>query len=92
LWQPLALARALPAAQIAAQTIGGGYALEAALPWSVFEVTPAAGRSYGLVLALNDDDTPGSAEQQTQLTNRKDQALADPTTWSTLFLDLPPPP
>jgi hypothetical protein len=55
-------------------------------------VTPRAGNTYGFALALNDDDTPGSAEQQTQVTSRDEQELADPTTWGVLVLDSPPGP
>jgi hypothetical protein len=55
-------------------------------------VTPLAGNTYGFALALNDDDSPGSPEQQTQVTNHEDQALADPTTWGILVLDAPPTP
>ena len=50
----------------------------------------AAGQNYGLALALNDDDTPGSAGRQTRVTNRKGQKLDDPTTWSIVVLDSPP--
>jgi len=92
LWQPRGLARAAPEVVVAARLGSGDYALEVAIPWALFGVTPSAGQTYGIGLALNDDDTPGSPEQQTQVTNRKGQKLADPTTWSILLLDSPPPP
>jgi LCP family protein required for cell wall assembly len=87
LWQPLGEARDVPDVIIAPRLGNGDYALEVAIPWSLFKVTPRAGQTYGLALALNDDDTPGSAEQQSQVTNRKGQALNDPTTWGILVLD-----
>jgi hypothetical protein len=92
LWQPSTEKNPVPGAVIVGHLHEGRYALEVAIPWSTFKVTPSAGQTYGLALALNDDDTPGSAEQQTQVTNGKGQRLADPTTWSTLVLDSPPPP
>jgi hypothetical protein len=92
LWQPAPEKRPIPEAVIVGELLDGKYALEVAIPWSVFKVTPSAGQSYGLALALNDDDTPGSAEQQSQVTNARGQKLADPTTWGVLVLDSPPPP
>jgi polyisoprenyl-teichoic acid--peptidoglycan teichoic acid transferase len=89
LWQPLAQARAAPTVVVAPRLGTGGYTLEVAIPWALFGVTPSAGQRYGLALTLNDDDTTGSAEQQTQVTNRRGQKLADPTTWSLLVLDSP---
>ncbi len=92
LWQPLSQPRAVPEVVITPRLGPGDYALEVAIPWKLFGLTPSAGQSFGFALALNDDDTPGSAEQQTQVTNRKGQKLSDPTTWSILVLDSPPAP
>ena len=90
LWLPSELARSLPETKIGAKLSSSGYTLEAAIPWSIFGVTPSAGQNYGLALALNDDDTPGTAGRQTRATNRKGQTPDDPTTWSVLVLDSPP--
>jgi LCP family protein required for cell wall assembly len=90
LWHPLNQKRAVPEVVIAPRLEGANYALEVAIPWVVLGVTPQAGTSYGFALALNDDDTPGSPDQQTQVTNDKGQLLTDPTTWGTLVLDSPP--
>ena len=87
--QPTRRARSLPLAAeyrqethryavVVGQLLDGRYALEVAIPWSVFKVTPSAGQSYGIALALNDDDTPGSAEQQSQVTNGKGQNRPTP--------------
>ncbi len=92
LWQPLDLKRGALEVIVAPRLGNGGYALEVAVPWALFGVTPQAGNTYGFVLALNDDDTPGSAEQQTQVTSLDTQRLADPTTWGVLVLDSPPAP
>ncbi len=82
--------RSAPEVAVAARLVPGGYSLEAAIPWKLFHLSAEAGQTYGLALALNDDDTPGSAEQQTQATNRKAQELADPSTWGSLLLDSAP--
>jgi hypothetical protein len=92
LWHPTQEARTVPDVIVMAQLVNGSYNLEIAIPWTVFRVGPGAGRQFGLALALNDDDTPGSAEQQTQATNRRDQKRDDPTTWGLLVLDSPPAP
>lgn len=92
LWQPVLDKKPIPGAIVVGRLLDSRYALEVAIPWSTFKVTPAAGQSYGFALALNDDDTPGSAEQQSQVTNGMGQMLADPTTWGILVLDSPPPP
>jgi hypothetical protein len=81
----------LPESQVAARLSSSGYTLEAAIPWRIFGVTPGAGLSFGLALALNDDDTPGTAGRQTRVVNHKSQKLDDPSTWSVLVLDNPPP-
>lgn len=90
LWLPAELARSVPEVKIAAKKSGSGYTLEVAIPWRLFGITPSAGRSYGLALNVNDDDTPGTAGRQTLVTNRKGQLLADPSTWSVIVLDSPP--
>jgi hypothetical protein len=90
LWYPRGEARAVPEVVIAPRLGNGEYTLEVAIPWSLFKITPQAGQTYGFALSLNDDDTPGSAEQQTQVTNWKGQTLFDPTTWGLLVLDAPP--
>ena len=89
LWLPASLARSVPEAKVAARLTSDGYTLEAAIPWKLFNVTAGAGQTYGLALTLNDDDTPGIAGQQVQVTNHKGQKLADPSTWGILALDSP---
>jgi LCP family protein required for cell wall assembly len=90
LWLPEKVARPAPEVLIGARLVPGGYAMEIAIPWKLFHNNAEAGQSFGFAMALNDDDTPGSPEQQTQATNRKGQKLADPTTWGILFLDSAP--
>jgi LCP family protein required for cell wall assembly len=89
LWLPASQARSVQEAKVGARLTNSGYELEAAIPWGLFHVTPGVGQTLDLALTLNDDDTPGNAGQQTQVTNRKGQKLADPSTWGVLVLDGP---
>jgi len=88
----LPLAEAHPADDVllATQLAPGGYDLEARIPWSNFHVLlPFAGEGFAFTLALNDDDSPGGPDQETQLTNIRDARLTDPQTWGILVLDAP---
>jgi hypothetical protein len=66
---------------------GEGYTLEAALPWTLFNITPAPNDRYGFVLSCNDNDNPTAAEQQTLVASVATRRLTNPTTWGTLILD-----
>ncbi len=92
LWQPKNFAGRVQDVRLAARRVDGGYALEAAIPWSVFRLTPFTNEGFGFALALNDDDTLGSAEQETQTVSVKGARLADPRTWGVLTLDPAPGP
>jgi len=87
LWLPNQFKGRVLDAIIAARPVEGGYGIEAAVPWSVFRLTPGAGQSFGFTLALNDDDTTTSAEQETQVTSTQDAKLNLPRTWGVLVLD-----
>ena len=92
LWHPEEEARPIPDVIVAAELLpSGGYALEIGIPWTVLRTVPGAGKTFGFALALNDDDSPGSPDQQTQLTNRRAQERANPTGWGMLVLGHPPP-
>ena len=65
----------------------GGYVFEAALPWSLFAVTPGAGQHFGLAFNSSDDDSPGTAQQQSMISSVVTRKLLDPTSWGTLQLD-----
>lgn len=87
LWLPNQFKGRVQDAVIAARPLEGGYGIEMAVPWSVFRLTPFAGQSFGFTLALNDDDTAASAEQETQVTSMQDAKLNLPRTWGVLVLD-----
>jgi hypothetical protein len=63
-----------------------GYNVEAQIPWSVFSMTPVAGRHYGFCASISDNDKIGSAVQQSLVSNVQDRHLTQPTTWGDLVL------
>jgi hypothetical protein len=71
---------------VAAQKTSTGYTLEAAIPWSDLNLTPAAGLTLGLALNANDNDTPGTAVQEVMMSHMPNRTLTNPTTWGTLTL------
>jgi LCP family protein required for cell wall assembly len=92
LWLPEDEARSIAGVVVAARLVEGGYNVEVAIPWLIFRVAPPfAGEGFAFALTLNDDDTPSSAEQETQVSSVKDRKLVDPFTWGIMVLDLPPP-
>jgi hypothetical protein len=64
----------------------GGYLLEAAIPWSMYGITPAGGQRMGFALNSSDNDTPGTNEQQSMLSSVSTRTLLDPMTWGTVEL------
>lgn len=85
LWFPAARAGAA-AVTVVVQRTDLGYALEAAIPWSTFGATPAAGQRFGFVLSASDNDTADTADQQTMVSAVSTRRLTDPTAWGTLEL------
>lgn len=63
-----------------------GYTMEAAIPWSLYGVGPAVGKTYGFVLSISDNDNTNAAEQQTLVSSVSTRRLTNPTTWGTLVL------
>lgn len=69
---------------VAAKRTETGYNLEFTVPWSVLGTAPGVGREFALILAINDDDTPGTAEQESQVVSVAGAQLANPLTWNNL--------
>jgi hypothetical protein len=92
LWHPKEEARPIGDVVIVAKKVEGGYHMEVAVPWTIVRVVPFAEEGFAFTLALNDDDTAGGANQETQLVSIKESRLADPMTWGLLVLDQPPGP
>jgi cellulose/xylan binding protein with CBM9 domain/LytR cell envelope-related transcriptional attenuator len=92
LWWPTNRKGATTGVITAARLIEGGYAVELAVPWNIFNLTPFSGEGMVFTLSVSDDDSPGSAEQESLVANTKDRKLTDPRTWGILVLDPPPGP
>ncbi|MCD6291716.1 MAG: hypothetical protein J7M34_14570, partial [Anaerolineae bacterium] len=65
---------------------GGGYTLEAAIPWAILHQKPTIGQAFGFAVQLVDDDTPGAAQQDTVLSGSPNFRPGVPTTFSNLIL------
>lgn len=87
LWFPSSINGPRTGVQIASRLEDGVYRVEAAIPWSVFELTPAVGRHYGFALSVSDNDDVYKNLQQSMVSNVSTRYLADPTTWGDLRLD-----
>ncbi len=75
------------AAQVAAALAPTGYVLEIAIPWSDLNLTPAAGLQLGVALSVNDNDTPGSRQQELMLSHVPGRLWLDPTSWGIMTLE-----
>jgi hypothetical protein len=65
---------------------GGGYRLEAAIPWAVLGISPKGEAVYGLCVALSDNDHVGEAQQDSMVSHCPELQIADPTTWASARL------
>lgn len=89
LWYPASLEGRRTNLIIAAQAVETGYQIEAAIPWSLFGITPHEGRHFGFALSVSDNDVAGDKVQQNMVSNVPTRALTDPTTWGNLTLVKP---
>jgi hypothetical protein len=71
---------------VAARATDDGYVLEAAVPWEVLGGRPALETPLGLCINVNDNDTPGTAEQQAMVSSCPNREWGDPTSFGTLIL------
>lgn len=90
LWYPERLAGALGnEVKIGVVYVDDGYKLEAAIPWSVFGISPKAGQHYGFAFSISDNDNTSRSEQQTMVSLVPGRMLTNPTTWGDLELVRP---
>ncbi|MBN2149049.1 MAG: hypothetical protein JW726_16815 [Anaerolineales bacterium] len=89
LWFPRAIEGDRDEVEVAALRVDDGWNVEAAIPWDVFEMEPVAGRHYGFVFSISDNDRTGKKEQQTMISTIATRKLTDPTTWGDLILGKP---
>ncbi len=64
-----------------------GYNLEIRIPWTVLGTNPQSGATFGYAITFSDDDTPGSAEQETQLATTINNPQLQPTGWGNFILE-----
>lgn len=72
--------------KIASEGGSGLYRVEAAIPWSIFGITPADGQRYGFAVSVSDNDKEGENIQQSMVSMVPNRRLTDPTTWALLTL------
>lgn len=72
--------------QVAARPTDTGYTLEAAIPWSDVNVNPRSGERLGIALSTNDNDSPGTAQQELLLSHVASRRWLDPTSWGIVEL------
>jgi hypothetical protein len=86
LWFPSRIAGSRGDVKIGSRTENGVYRIEAAIPWTVFEMTPAAGMHLGFAISVSDNDNPNENVQQSMVSSVSGRRLTDPTTWGDLQL------
>lgn len=73
--------------EVEARQTADGYTLEAVIPWSNLDVSPAEGLRLGLALNANDNDQPGEAIQEVMMSHVSTRTLTNPRSWGTLTLE-----
>jgi hypothetical protein len=86
LWFPRSKTGGVQNVNIGSSLIDGGWMIEAAIPWSTFNIKPYTGMHLGFVLSVSDDDNPDKAVQQSMVSSDPHRVLTDPTTWGDLYL------
>ncbi len=86
LWTPNYLGGNQKTIQIEARQESGLYRVEVAIPWTVFEMKPVAGRHYGFAISVSDNDNGDGGVQQSMISNLPDRDPGNPTTWGDLQL------
>lgn len=86
LYYPTGKAGTKSEVKIASEGGSGLYRVEAAIPWSLFGITPADGQRYGFAVSVSDNDRESENIQQSMVSMAPARRLADPTTWAVLVL------
>lgn len=86
LWFPSGKSGSIDDAKVASSLSEGIYRVEVAIPWKVFNITPASGQQYGFGLSVSDNDDTSENVQQSMVSNLRNRKLVDPTTWTVLTL------
>jgi len=86
LWYPNNIAGSRSEVLIGVLGTSNGYHIELAIPWSVFNVSPYDGQHFGFAFSVSDNDSSGTTEQQSMISNVDTRYLASPMTWGDLTL------
>ena len=86
LWYPQSIEGKRSEVIIGAESVDGGYYVEVAIPWDVFETVPDEGDHYGFAFSVSDNDRAAENVQQSMVSNVATRRLLDPTTWGDLEL------
>ncbi len=62
------------------------YRIEAAIPWSLYGITPSAGMRLGFAVNVDDNDNVDSYKKMTMLSSAAGLSVFNPTTWGELVL------
>jgi hypothetical protein len=89
LWFPKSQAGTKSSVKIGAISTADGYQVEAAVPWSIFGISPQNGQHYGFAFSISDNDNASKDIQQSMVSNVSTRVLTDPTTWGDLTLIKP---
>lgn len=89
LWYPKSIEGGQDNVSIASRARDDGYVVEAAIPWSVFDVSPYTGQHFGFAFSISDNDNPNENLQQSMVSFVPIRILTDPTTWGDLTLIKP---
>ena len=86
LWYPTTAAGSK--AQVVVAAVGGDglYRVEAAIPWSLFGITPSTNKHFGFAVSVSDNDDTSTNSQQSMVSSSTKRKLTDPTTWGELVL------
>lgn len=85
LWYPSHQSGAQASVLLAGVNTGGGYIIEAAIPWHLFGVSARDNLEVGFSLSINNNDANGK-QLQSIVSNSPNRILIDPTTWGSLKL------
>ena len=86
LWFPRNIAGSRSQVRIGSDMWQYGYRVEAAIPWSVFGVTPYANEHFGFVFSTSDNDNESNAQQDSLVSSDPGRHLTNPSTWQELVL------
>ena len=89
LWYPKSIEGIQDNVRIASRAREDGYVIEVAIPWAVFDVSPAEGQHFGFAFSISDNDNPNQNIQQSMVSFVPIRILSDPTTWGDLTLIKP---